>query len=165
MLLALDLSLRETGYCVFNANAELVTSGVIKTKHTGTNRLKHIRHQVDEIINVYKIKYAVIEDYAYAAKGRVFSIGELGGVIKVLLWDYTILVMKVTPSELKKFVTGKGNAKKELMLLNVYKKFGFDTDNNNIADAYALRRFAFKFADDKWKELTEKVKLNDRNNR
>jgi Holliday junction resolvasome RuvABC endonuclease subunit len=38
MLLALDLSLLETGYCVFkgdNANPELVCSGVIKTKEKG----------------------------------------------------------------------------------------------------------------------------------
>jgi crossover junction endodeoxyribonuclease RuvC len=90
----------------------------------------------------------------------VFSIGELGGVIKLLLYDNSILFGLVQPTVLKKFVTGKGNSKKELMLLNVYKKFGFDTDNNNIADAYALGRFALKDADENWTRLMGLVDSN-----
>ena len=42
------------------------------------------------------------------------------------------------PGEIKKFVTGKGNAKKELMLKEIYKRWGFETDNHNVADAYAI---------------------------
>ena len=49
--------------------------------------------------------------------------------------------MEVAPTSLKKFVTGKGNAKKDLMLLSVYKRWGFDTTNDNKADAYGLAQF------------------------
>jgi len=45
-----------------------------------------------------------------------------------------------TPPQIKKFVTGKGNAKKELIIKEVYKKWGFETDNHNTADAYAVAR-------------------------
>lgn len=47
----------------------------------------------------------------------------------------------VTPGEVKKFVTGKANTKKELVLKEVYKRYGFDTDINDVADAYAIARY------------------------
>ena len=54
--------------------------------------------------------------------------------------DRNKIVKTFRPSEIKKFATGKGNAKKELMVKEVYRKWGFDTDNHNTADAYAIAR-------------------------
>lgn len=45
-----------------------------------------------------------------------------------------------TPGQIKKFTTGKGNAKKELMMKEVYKRWGFETDSHDVADAYAIAR-------------------------
>lgn len=146
MLLALDLSLTETGYCIFNANGLYVTGGVIKTKLRDTDRLYYIKNNINALLVKHKIKHAIIENYAYAARGQVFNIGELGGVIKLLLFESDINIITVPPTTLKKFVTGKGNAKKELMLKYVYKKFKFDTDNNNICDAFALGKYWFSIS-------------------
>ena len=44
----------------------------------------------------------------------------------------------VTPSQLKKFVTGKGNADKNVVMKEVYKRFHIDTDDDNTADAVVL---------------------------
>jgi crossover junction endodeoxyribonuclease RuvC len=44
----------------------------------------------------------------------------------------------VTPSQLKKFVTGKGNADKSVVMKEVYKRFSIDTDDDNTADAVVL---------------------------
>ena len=49
----------------------------------------------------------------------------------------------IPPNTLKKFITGKGNAKKELMLLKVYKRWGVEFNDNNMADAYSLAKKAF----------------------
>ncbi|HUV67023.1 MAG TPA: hypothetical protein VMW24_24260, partial [Sedimentisphaerales bacterium] len=38
----------------------------------------------------------------------------------------------------KKFVAGKGNADKDLMLKEVLKRFALDLDNHNVADAVGL---------------------------
>jgi Holliday junction resolvasome RuvABC endonuclease subunit len=43
---------------------------------------------------------------------------------------------------IKKFITGTGTAKKELMLLKVYKKFGEEFQDNNICDAFCLGKLA-----------------------
>lgn len=44
----------------------------------------------------------------------------------------------VPPTTLKKFVTGKGNAEKSLMIREVYKRWGFDAADDNQADAVGL---------------------------
>lgn len=53
-----------------------------------------------------------IEDYAFAAKGLVFQIGEHTGVLKHMLWQKSIQLKYHSPMSLKKLATGKGNAKK-----------------------------------------------------
>ena len=45
-----------------------------------------------------------------------------------------------TPGQIKKFTTGKGNAKKELMMKEAYKRWGFETESHDVADAYAIAR-------------------------
>lgn len=53
------------------------------------------------------------EDYSFASKGKVFNIAETTGMVKYLVmkngWEFDT----VPPSEWKKGVVGKGNAKKE----------------------------------------------------
>lgn len=56
-----------------------------------------------------------IEDYAFAAKGRVFNIGENTGHLKQLLWSKKIPFHVVAPTAVKKLATGKGNADKTVM--------------------------------------------------
>ncbi len=50
----------------------------------------------------------------------------------------------IAPGTLKKFVTGDGRAKKDLMLLKVYKKWGVEFSDDNLADAYGLARHALE---------------------
>jgi crossover junction endodeoxyribonuclease RuvC len=45
---------------------------------------------------------------------------------------------------LKKYAAGKGNAKKQEMLLQIYKRWGMEFSDDNAADAYALARLASK---------------------
>jgi Holliday junction resolvasome RuvABC endonuclease subunit len=64
-----------------------------------------------------------IEDYAFAAKGKVFHIGENTGIFKYLLWKQGVKYSTVPPTQVKKFGTGRGNAKKE----DVYAAFKAET--------------------------------------
>ncbi len=72
--------------------------------------------------------------------GSGAKVDRLFGVIVVLLSDMDCSAKIFTPGQIKKFVTGKGNAKKELMMKEVYKRWGFETDSHDIADAYAIAR-------------------------
>jgi Holliday junction resolvasome RuvABC endonuclease subunit len=59
--------------------------------------------------------YIYIEDYAFAAKGKVFQIGENGGMLKHKLWEAGYKFTSIAPTVIKKFATGSGAAKKEQM--------------------------------------------------
>jgi crossover junction endodeoxyribonuclease RuvC len=47
-------------------------------------------------------------------------------------------VIVVPPSSLKKFVAGKGNAEKSMMIREVYRRWGVEAANDNEADAAGL---------------------------
>jgi crossover junction endodeoxyribonuclease RuvC len=48
--------------------------------------------------------------------------------------------LQVPPMTLKKFASGKGNSKKQEMLLQMYKRWGIEFNDDNAADSYALAR-------------------------
>ena len=64
-----------------------------------------------------------LEGYAYNATGKVFHIAENTGVLKYKLYQQSLPVDVFTPSVIKKFATGKGNANKDFM----YESFLQDT--------------------------------------
>jgi Holliday junction resolvasome RuvABC endonuclease subunit len=61
--------------------------------------------------------------------------------ISSIVYSGRIEIITMVPGTIKKFVTGKGNAKKELILKEVFRKFEFDTSDNNIADAFAIAKY------------------------
>jgi len=140
-LLSLDQSLNNTGFCVFD-DMKLLQKGVIQPKIMGVERLNMIRQEVNSLIDKYSIDLIGIEGYSFGSNGMaVFNIGELGGVLRLLFYDRLIKYIVVPPTTVKKFLTGKGNSKKDLMLKEVYKRYDFNEDNDNIADAYVIGRF------------------------
>jgi crossover junction endodeoxyribonuclease RuvC len=54
-----------------------------------------------------------VEGYSFASRNsQAHSIGELGGVIRVALWEKQIPYVEIPPTTRAKFATGKGNAAK-----------------------------------------------------
>jgi crossover junction endodeoxyribonuclease RuvC len=81
----------------------------------------------------------MIEGYAFGAKGSSgISLGELGGVTRVALYDLNVPFIEIPPTQAKKFITGTGSAPKDIVIKELYKRFGIDTNDNNIADAVGL---------------------------
>jgi Holliday junction resolvasome RuvABC endonuclease subunit len=93
------------------------------------------------------IRLICMERPAYAASGA-FTGGLVHAATAFALADVfgldTPLVapVLVASNTLKKFVTGRGVGQKQLMVKYVYTKWGFDTDDDNLADAYGLARLA-----------------------
>lgn len=143
-VLGIDASLTGTGYCLLE-DGEVSRAGTIKTKLRGVERLIEIRSQLGAILDGADtgsgLELVCLEGYSFGSQGRaVFNIGELGGVIRCLLYDQGVKWVEVAPATLKKFATGKGNVKKDQIALHVYKRWGYTSPDNNVADAYVLAK-------------------------
>jgi crossover junction endodeoxyribonuclease RuvC len=139
--IGLDLSLTGTGIVVLDSTGVVITQDLIKTnsKQEMEERFDNIIDQIDTIIENYKDKIIYMEGLSFGSSGQ--SMLELAGlhyIVRHAFWRYKYNFTVIPPSKIKKFITGKGNCKKELMLLYVFKKFGVTIEENNIADAYCL---------------------------
>lgn len=141
-----DLSLTGTGLVVLDDDKKVVASRRLSSSLTGVERLAFISASIEEIIGKYPPTMICQEDYimngAGRNPGRAFHIGELGGVVKVLLYSLDLEPILVGPTRLKKYVSGKGNTEKDMMIMYVYKNFGFEAPSNDEADAYGLAHLA-----------------------
>lgn len=98
----------------------------------------------------------LVEGYAFGAKCSREALGELGGIYRMLAHERGWTIVVVPPSVLKLYVTGKGTAPKELMMLEVFKRWGYSAPENNSADAYSLMRLAVDYLSDR-AGLTKRV--------
>lgn len=143
-ILGLDPSLTSLGWALYDDHELIYQSGSIRSLLKDAERLANIRARLQKIIETTKPGRAVIEGYAYGAINRAHDQGEVGGLVRLLCYDLHIPYEIVPPSTLKKWTTGKGNAKKDYMLLRVYKRWGVEFETIDEADAYALARWGFE---------------------
>jgi len=125
---------------------------VYKSPLSGVARLADIRqwllHKFAFLHENMHTIYDVAIEAAILASPSSLPLGELGGLVKLTLWDHlpegstSRTPLKIAPMTLKKFAAGKGNAKKQEMLLQIYKRWGAEFNDDNAADAYALARLA-----------------------
>lgn len=139
VVVGVDQSLRGTAICI-SREGVLEPLFLPEKKKRGAGRLLSIRNQIFQEVDKHIVSLAVLEGYAYDAAGRVFELGELGGVIKAEFYLREIPCISVPPTSLKKFATGNGSASKDRMIKAVAEKYGFETKNDNIADAVALAK-------------------------
>ena len=98
-------------------------------------RLEHLGSEFRAWIKEIQPDVAFIEGYAMGATNGREQAGELGGHLKLALWQLKVSFAVVPPTTLKQYVTGKGIAKKEVMMLQAYKRWGFEAEDNNQCDA------------------------------
>lgn len=141
----IDLSLSGTGLIVLSTNNDIITSALISTRPALPieNRISIIWKYISNTIKPHKGDIKInIEGLAYALRGqRSLELAGLHYYIRTNLTKKKITFAVTPPTTLKKFVTGKGNCKKNLMLLSVYKKWGQSFTDDNLADSYSLARY------------------------
>jgi len=97
------------------------------------------------IEKVQGCEWVILEGYSYNSKNsKVFNIAENTGVLKYKLWENAYPVDIVSPAEVKKLATGKGNATKKDMHSAFVKDTGVNlkklispkikTDNGPVSD-------------------------------
>lgn len=103
------------------------------------------------------VEKCYIEDYAYAAKGKVFHIAENTGLLKYSMWNLKIDFTPFAPKEIKKFATNNGNADKSKMYLSWLNETSYNLRHNlnitsekmwnpisDIVDAYYIAKYGFE---------------------
>ena len=112
-------------------------------------RFYNISEWAMSILERFKVTYVCLEGYSMGQKGTVFNIGENTGLLKQKMWQKNIKYCTPAPTAVKKYFTGKGNAKKEQMYECFLEMTGVDlvkilnqTPNKNpisdIVDSYAM---------------------------
>jgi Holliday junction resolvasome RuvABC endonuclease subunit len=149
----IDQSYTGTGVVVLQGvdHGDAASVETLRVEHiacTDTTRPDHERARViaGRITEVLSDIWArpdviVMEGYAHGSRFKREMMGELGGIIKASIFDWWgEQALVAPPNTLKKFVTGKGGGLKEMVLLDVFKKWNFSAQDNNLADAYTLAR-------------------------
>ncbi len=153
MIVGLDFSLTATGVCaITDGEAECITVGSKKEDawYEFPERVESIAGQADSWLapdrhggsgSVADVQL-VLESPAFAARSS--SLDRLFGgwwiFAHSLMWIFSYSPpLLVTPSQVKKFATGKGNAGKDEVLLAVARRYpDVQIKNNNEADALVL---------------------------
>lgn len=144
--MGIDPSLTSTGIC-FIHNGRVTPSRLRPKKLKGCPRLQWFRDELEVMLNFQRPAVVCLEGYAFGAPGRAHSSGELGGIIRLALHEAQIKTWVIAPTNLKKFATGAGDAKKSGIIKNLYKRWGIDIDDEDEADAAALAVYAIALAD------------------
>jgi Holliday junction resolvasome RuvABC endonuclease subunit len=142
------------------ANPEHHETWVFTSPYRGVQRLQDIAEWMSSKFDFLNGNGNDI--YDIAMEGTVVQsqaasvLGELSGTVKIAL--YSIFEenpnqllrtpLQVPPMTLKKFVSGKGTAKKQEMMLQAYKRYGVEINDDNAVDAYGLARIAAEYVTD-----------------
>ena len=157
LVAGIDLSYTSTGMVVMDSSGRyqqrsIGSKPVNDTAKAHRQRVAILAEAVEAFVTTYKPALIMIEGYAYAAKGNVVKMAELGGVVRYVL-DKHAQIIDVSPATLKKFVCTGKDRKKENVLLDAYKRWGETFDSNDLCDAYVLARIGNHLLHDKEVEV------------
>lgn len=171
--LGIDQSL--TGFAAtFLGKDDKYITYVFKANGSGIVRLFNLASWLEDLLATYKVIDIAMEAPVKMSHSALIS-GELFGLVRMEIYEHylghepTCFPLQVSPAMLKKFVTGKGTGvQKNQMLLQTYKKWGVEFNDDNAADSYGLARIARGDCSTAYeKEIQEKLKdpkFRDTNN-
>ena len=141
--IGLDLSLTASGVFIIDDNTNTILQTCLGVPQQGIERLFFLRSKFNEILDTHPITFACLESGAYNEKGRLFQIGELYGLVTLLLYEKGIPYISAAPLAVKKYVSSIGkNQGKGAVMLDVFKMYGLSIYNDNEADACVLSHIA-----------------------
>lgn len=113
--------------------------------HDGSRHLA-LGRILREQLKKHRYEYVAIELASFGASRQMATMAfhnELVGVIVLTCCEFKIPVLRFSPTQVKKFATGTGNAKKEQMVMAA-RGAGEKIIDHNIADAYWVMRLALQ---------------------
>jgi len=142
----IDQALNKIGVCVL-LDGVSVSLHLIKTPRNlrGTERLTFLRNQLEAQLVSYRgnITHAALEAQSLGSLGDIDQLGQINGVVQIVLADLGIAhPLLVPPATLKKFVTGHGSASKARMMQATTKYWDVTIEQDDLCDAHGLARVA-----------------------
>lgn len=131
-IIGLDLSLTCAGVCSDNGPRVLKPP---RHHDRGMERLAWFKDQLS-FAHAHDA-FVLIEGYSFNSRQGGEHLGELGGVIRLQLFEQGIPFVEISPAALKKVATNKGNANKDAMVATAA-RLGCPADDNNAVDAWYL---------------------------
>lgn len=150
-ILALDLSLNSTGWATCDLRNDAAVWGALvnppegKAGHReGLPRLHWIAEEITKLLGGTPLSkvYVVIENFSFGSANKAAEIGMLHGVVRYMLFRAGVANVMIAPTQMKKWVVGKGVAEKSLILKYIEKRYGYDCDQEDAADALGLMTLA-----------------------
>jgi Holliday junction resolvasome RuvABC endonuclease subunit len=139
----LDPSLTSTGLA-YREGRKVRAYCIGNPKLKGAKRLVAIRDAVAAALDRFDPGLVALEGYAMGFRGKsntIFGIGELGGVLQLLILERGIDILLVPPTSLKLFVTGSGRPKgkgKEPVMLAIGQRLGVQFSTSDQYDSAGL---------------------------
>jgi len=157
-VMGIDPSLRDTAIGVnrigWNKMLFFDSPDIIREKakeFTVTHRIALTREYLLEKLKEFPSQLVVLEGYAYGSMTNREVMGEVGGMIRLdVLYDnpeIAGMIVMVGPTQLKKYILGAANVgggqkTKQMIILNVFKRYNIEVENDNQADALVLTKIA-----------------------
>lgn len=148
-----------TGYSLMTSRKDITegfkleSSGIVKCDiKDPIRRASDIAHKILDRILVDFTRLSLsgyticIEGYGFARTSNIEPLFCIGTLLRYKMYEATLQYKNIPPTSLKKFVTGKGNSAKDVMMKELYKRWKIDTNNNNEADAHGLALFGLAMA-------------------
>lgn len=127
----------KTGIVAIDAAGNVLEAVEVNKTGDDPDRMCRI---IDALINLLlPDDILTIEGFSFASKGAF--VGQQYGIgwgIRMGLHRAGFSYIEATPSQLKKFATGKGVGKKEDLILPISDRWGFRNKSDNVRDAFVL---------------------------
>lgn len=150
MISGLDLSTKMIGYA--SPGGAVFSISARTGSEEPARRLHELARELERYLRLFppRPELVIVEGYSLASPGRLslVRLGELGGVVRLRLFELGIAYVEISPSSLKLYATGNGSAKKPAMIeaaLALGASFSRPvtgnekTDPHDEADAFLLR--------------------------
>jgi crossover junction endodeoxyribonuclease RuvC len=161
----IDPSLTNTAVCFYTPTqvTQPHTSCFSSKPQDGLARIRRFTDLSDDIVvacSEADPAIVFVEGYSFGSKGNAGRwLAEFGGILRCrLLATFGDAVVEVPPARLKKWATGRGNAKKLLVVAAIVKRYGAEYDTDDEYDAFALSRMAAQVLG--WEEAATKFQAN-----
>lgn len=162
-ILGLDLSLTSTGYCLtdddamaafvaraFEVPLEMISDGRSHVVWHGSIGSKTLREAerlamfadwIDAAVRPLPDRrpdHVAIEGYSYGSPFNATSLGELGGVVKLIVHQAGIPLHVIAPKTWRKVLCGNGNIQKHDVSKELHKRYGVEFASLDTAEAWAV---------------------------